>query len=77
VGTTVIEIELDETVEQAAHVALTVLCVSRLNDTTAIAIAMFLIREQEEPMWRQRLQDVTNPEGPHFHAGMAAMTKYA
>jgi hypothetical protein len=77
VGTTVIEIELDETVEQAAHVALTALCVSRLNDTTAIAIAMFLIREQEEPMWRQRLQDVTNPEGPHFHAGMAAMTKYA
>jgi hypothetical protein len=74
-GTTIIEIELDETVEQAAHVALTALCESRLNDTAAIA--MFLIREQEEPMWRQRLQDVTNPEGPHFHAGMAAMTKYA
>jgi hypothetical protein len=28
-------------------------------------------------MWRQRLQDVTDPEGLHFHAGMAAMTKYA
>jgi hypothetical protein len=40
-------------------------------------IALFPIREQEEPMWRQHLQDVTDPEGPHFHGGMAAMTKYA
>jgi hypothetical protein len=39
-------------------------------------IALFPICEQEEPMWRQHLQDVTNSEGPHFHGGMAAMTKY-
>jgi hypothetical protein len=75
-GTTVIGVELDETVEQAAHVTLTALCESRLDDTAAMPIALFLIREQEEPMWRQCLQDVTDPEGPHFHAGMAAMTKY-
>jgi hypothetical protein len=37
---------------------------------------LFLIREQEEPMWRQHLQDVTNLEGPHFHTGMAGMTRY-
>jgi hypothetical protein len=75
-GMTVIGIELDETVEQAAHVALTALCESRLDDTAAMPIVLFPIHEQEEPMWRQRLQDVTNPEGPHFHTGMAAMTKY-
>jgi hypothetical protein len=39
-------------------------------------IVLFLIREQEEPMWRQRLQNVTDPEGPHSHTGMAAMMKY-
>jgi hypothetical protein len=42
-----------------------------------MSIALFPIHEQEEPMWRQRHQDVTDPEGPQFHAGMAAMTKYA
>jgi hypothetical protein len=49
---TVIGVELDKTVEQAAHVALTALCESCLNDTTAMLIALFLIRGQEEPMWR-------------------------
>jgi hypothetical protein len=76
-GTTVIDIELDKMVEQAAHVTLTALCESRLDDTTTMPIMLFLIREQEEPMWRQHLQGVTNQEGPHFHAGMATMMKYA
>jgi hypothetical protein len=46
-GTTVVGIELDETIEQVAHVALTAMCESRLNDT-----ALFPICKQEEPMWR-------------------------
>jgi hypothetical protein len=75
-GMTVIGVELDETVQQAAHVALTALCESRLDDTAVMPIALFLIHEQEEPMWRQHLLDVTDQEGPHFHGGMAAMTKY-
>jgi hypothetical protein len=53
-GTTVIGVELDETL-----IALTALCVTRLDDTVTMPIALFLIYEQEEPMWRQRLQDVT------------------
>jgi hypothetical protein len=76
-GTTSVSVELDEMVEQAVHIALTTQYESSLDDTTAMPITLFLIREQEEPMWRQHLQDVTDPEGPHFHAGMAAMTKYA
>jgi hypothetical protein len=74
---TVISVELDETVKQAAHIALTTLCETCLDDIAAMPIVLFLIREQEEPMWRQRLLDVTDPEGPHFHTGMAVMTKYA
>jgi hypothetical protein len=60
---TVVGVELDETIEQATHVTLTALCGSRLNDTAVILVALFLIRGQEEPMWRQRLYDVTDPEG--------------
>jgi hypothetical protein len=51
-GATVIGIELDKTVEQATHIALTTLCESRLNDTAAMPIALLPIHEQEEPMWR-------------------------
>jgi hypothetical protein len=75
-GMTVVDVELDEIVEQAAHVALTALCGSRLNDTVAMQITLFPIREQEGPMWRQR-QHMTDPKDAHFHAGMVVLTEYA
>jgi hypothetical protein len=40
-------------------------------------IALFPIRNQEDPVWKQHLEVVSNPEGPHFHAGMAALAGYA
>jgi hypothetical protein len=75
-GAIIAGIELDETVEQAAHIALTAQCESRLNDTVAMLIALFPIHKQEDPMWKQRLQAVTDPEGHHFHTDMVAMTVY-
>jgi hypothetical protein len=51
--------------------------VSRLADTTAMPIALFPIHNQENPVWKQRLETVSNPEGPHFHIGMAALAGYA
>jgi hypothetical protein len=54
-GTNVVSIELDEMVEQAAHVALTSMCESHLDDTIAMSITRFPIHEQEEPKWRQHL----------------------
>jgi hypothetical protein len=74
--TTVIGVELDETIEQTAQVALTSLCETRLANTAAMPIALFPIRNQEDPMWKQRLEAVSNPEGPHFHTGMAALAGY-
>jgi hypothetical protein len=59
---TVIRVELDETVEQTAQVTLTSLCETHLADTATMPIALFPIR---------------NPEGPHFHASMAALAGYA
>jgi hypothetical protein len=75
--TIVIGVKLDETVEQTAQVTLTSLCESRLTDTAAMPIALFPIHNQEDPVWKQRLEAVSNPEGPHFHAGMAALAGYA
>jgi hypothetical protein len=48
--TTVIGVELDETVEQTAQVALTSLCGSCLADTTVMPITLFPIRNQEDPV---------------------------
>jgi hypothetical protein len=73
---TVIGVEQDETIEQTAQVIVTSLCESRLADTAAMPIALFLIRNQEDPVWKQRLEAMSNPEGPHFHAGMAALAEY-
>jgi hypothetical protein len=72
---TVIGVELDETVEQMTQVALTSLCESRLADTAVIPIALFLICNQEDHVWKQRLEAISNPEGPHFHAGIAALAR--
>jgi hypothetical protein len=73
----IIGVELDETVEQTVQVALTSLCESRLADTTAMTITLFPIHNQEDHVWKQRLETVSNPEGPHFHNGMAALVGYA
>jgi hypothetical protein len=40
------------------------------------AITLFSICNQEDPVWKQRLETVSNPEGPHFHAGMTALAGY-
>jgi hypothetical protein len=47
---TVIGSELDEAVEQTAHVTLTFLCENHLTDTAMMLIALFPIRNQEDPM---------------------------
>jgi hypothetical protein len=74
---TIIGVELDGTVEQTAQVALTSLCETRLADTVMMPIALFLMLNQEDPVWMQCLEAVSNPKGPHFHAGMAALAGYA
>jgi hypothetical protein len=49
---TIIGVELDETVEQTAQVTLTSLCESHITDTAAMPIALFPIRNQEDPVWK-------------------------
>jgi hypothetical protein len=74
---TVISIELDDTVDQTAQVSLASLCGSGLANTTTMPIAHFLIHYQGDPVWQQRLEAISGPEGLHFNIGMAAMAEYA
>jgi hypothetical protein len=75
-GTLIIN-EPDTTVEQTAHVALTSLCESHLTATAIMLIMLFLIRNHENPMWKQRLEAMSDLEGHQFSTSMAVMAKYA
>jgi predicted PurR-regulated permease PerM len=70
-------VELDDTVDKTAHFALTSLCGSRLADTVVMPLALFLFCYQGDPVWQQHFEAVSDPEGPHYHAGMATMAEYA
>jgi hypothetical protein len=74
---TIIGVELDDTIKQTAQVALTSLCGSHVANTAAMPIVLFPTCYQGDPMWQQRLEAVSDSEGPQFHAGMAVMTEYA
>jgi hypothetical protein len=74
---TVIGVEFDGTIEQTAQVTLTSLCGSRLSDTAAMPMTVFPVRYRGEPVCQQRLEAISGPDGPHFHAGLAAMAEYA
>jgi hypothetical protein len=56
-------------VELMAHIALTSLCEDRLAATAALPIALLLIQNQKNPVWKHRLEAVSNLKVPHFHAG--------
>jgi hypothetical protein len=72
----VISSELDTGVELMAHMALTSLCEDRLVATAALTIMLLPIRDQENPVWQQHLEAVSNLMGPHFHARITSLAMY-
>jgi hypothetical protein len=68
--------EPDTTVEQMAHVALTSLCESRIAATTVMPSPLFPNCNEENHMWQQCLEVVSDLEGPHFSTGLVALAKY-
>jgi hypothetical protein len=68
--------EPDTGVELMAHMTLTSLCEDHLAATTALPIALLLIWDQENPIWQQRLEAVSNLKGPYFHTGMTSLARY-
>jgi hypothetical protein len=73
----VISSEPDIGVELMAHIALTSLCEDHHAATTALPIALLPIQNQENLVWQQRLEAVSHLKGPHFHAGMISLARYA
>jgi hypothetical protein len=73
----VISSEPDTDVELMAHVTLTSLCEDHLATTAALPIVLLLIQDQENPVWQQCLEAMSNLKGPHFHAGMTSLARYA
>jgi hypothetical protein len=69
--------EPDTGIDMMAHIALTSLCEHRLTATAAPPIMLLPIQNQENPVWQQLLEVVSDVEGPYFHAGMTSLTKYA
>jgi hypothetical protein len=71
----VIGSEPDTGVRMMAHIALTSLCEDRLAATPALPIAVLPIRNQENFVWHQNLEAVSNLEDPHFHIGMTLVAR--
>jgi hypothetical protein len=72
----VISSEPDTGVEMMAHIALTSLCEDRLTATATLPITLLSIRNQENPIWQQRLEAMSDLNGPHFHVGVTSLAKY-
>jgi hypothetical protein len=73
---TVVSVELDDTVNQTTHFTLASLHGSHLADTAVMLITLFQFRYLGDLVWQQHLEAISIPEGLHFHAGMAAMAEY-
>jgi hypothetical protein len=73
----VIGTEPDTGIEMMAHIALTSLCVDRIAATAALPIVLLLIQNQENPIWQQRIEAVSDLKDPHFHVELTSLACYA
>jgi hypothetical protein len=68
--------EPDTGVEMMAHIALSSLCEDRLATTSALPMVLLPIWNQENLIWQQYLEAMSDLEGPHFHTGMTSLARY-
>jgi hypothetical protein len=69
--------DLDDTLERAAHQALTEFCEYHLSGLATTAIAPFPIQNEGSTAWSKRLATVGDPERSAYHAGWAFTARYA
>jgi hypothetical protein len=67
----------DTGVEMMGRIALTSLCEDHLGATAALPITLLLIQDLENPIWQQHVEAVSDLKGPHFHAGVTSLARYA
>jgi hypothetical protein len=69
--------EPDTGAKMMVHIALTSLCEDLLAAIVALPIVLLPIQNQENSIWQQRHESMSNLKGPHFHARMTLLTRYA
>jgi hypothetical protein len=69
--------DLDDTLERAAHQALTKFCEGHLPVLGDTIIALLLIRNEGNAVWSERVTAIDDPELPTHHAGGALTACYA
>jgi hypothetical protein len=73
----IISSEPDTGIEMMTHIALTSLCEDRLATTAALPIMLLPIQNRKNSVWQQCLEAVSDLEGPHYHARMTSLARYA
>jgi hypothetical protein len=69
--------DLDDTLERAAHQALTEFYERHLPILGDTAIALLLVRNEGNAVWSERVTAISDPEFLTHHAGWALTTHYA
>jgi hypothetical protein len=68
--------DLDDTLERAAHQALTEFCERHLPVLSDTAIALLPVQNQGSAVWSERVTAINDPEFLTHHAGWALTTRY-
>jgi hypothetical protein len=68
---------MDDAMEKAAYMALTVLCSQNLAATTGTPISLYPIQDRSDPEWKTHMDEVVNVFQVHYYSGWAYMTGYA
>jgi hypothetical protein len=68
--------DLDDILERVAHQALTEFCERHLSSLVGTAVALFLVQNDGNTAWSERLAAVGDPERPTHHAGWAFTARY-
>jgi hypothetical protein len=68
--------DLDDTLERAAHQALTEFCERHLPVLGDTAIALLPVRNEGNAVWSERVTAIGEPKFPTHHAGWALTARY-
>jgi hypothetical protein len=69
--------DLDDTLERAAHQALTEFCERHLPVHGDTAIALLPVQNEGNTVWSEPVTAISDPESPTHHAGWALTARYA
>jgi hypothetical protein len=69
--------DLDDTLERAAHQALTEFCERHLPVHGDTAIALLPVQNEGNTVWSEPVTAISDPESPTHRAGWALTARYA